>query len=330
MRRLMVGFAILIVLSLPAMTPRVVAGPGDPTAQEAAYIGSYLTLSDMAGHNVGDVGVVYNVPEHGLEWRAEVLGLIGIWDALLAQAKRMDPPLTLVSHHDDLISALMAIVEAGDLFERSINEGDDALVLQGNDKMQAAVDSLTAAVNRVVAFLSGDETPLVTATPRPTRTPLPDPTGTAMLQPSKTPRPTEPAPTSAPSGDASLTPIWDIALDEAMMVQDLSGNRIGFLTVTLWITNLSTIPRTFGGIERELVVTSSDGRTYDEDIFSSAKLIGLTGEWTGDFAPGKTYKKTIVFSIPRADTQVYPEDPSGWVLTYIDELGRSYKVDLGI
>lgn len=327
MRRLMTKVSLLGFACALLLPNGVRAAPGNPDLKETQYIGTYFTLTTLAVDNFSELQSTYNANTGGIAWRTEIFGIIRLWDSLLIYAEKTEPPLSMVDTHDDLTAGLHLLIDAGDLFEQSIDQANPALVEEGNPILQAGLDRLTVGATRIESYLRGDTTELLTPTPRATRRAIPTPAPPPTSSP---PQPTAVRATPAPLGVALAIPDWTIQVTDAVVLPDLSGARIGFVAVTLSVTNTSSGDRKFGRPDNSFLITSSDGRDYEDDLFASAQARGVTGEWVGNFAAGKTYPVTVVFSIPKADVQVYPDDPSGWVMSYIDASGQSYEFELGI
>jgi hypothetical protein len=149
-------------------------------------------------------------------------------------------------------------------------------------------------------------------------------------------KPTPTPNTTNAEGIASLgenvqTENWRVRVKDATVLPTL-GDGFGDLMVILEVTNTGSEDRRFGEPNDTFYVTSDDGRKYGEDLLKSAQAAVANGDWTGNFAPGKTYDFTVVFTIPKADPQVYPNDPKGWVLSYFEggDAGTEYRFDLGL
>jgi len=163
MRRLAV-LILMVSVGLAGVGSQSVrsAAPGNPTVTESAYIGKVLLIAEMAYTNGDDLFLVFNAGVAGSRsqtqtWKTEIAAIVYVWDALLAQAGRTDPPTAFASLHNDLLAALDDFVEAGNNIEQGLDQGSNSSISTGFRMLEDALDDLTAAVSQVNAFLGGEE-----------------------------------------------------------------------------------------------------------------------------------------------------------------------------
>lgn len=151
-------------------------------------------------------------------------------------------------------------------------------------------------------------------------------------EPSVTPKPAN-AGDVAPLGSEMQTRKARIKVLDAFILPSAVSGIDFYVGVTLEVTNSTGSEIQFGRPDNYFEIRSSDGRVYEDSIFSSASLSVANEEWIGNFAPGATYQYSVAFDVPFADPNVYPGEPLGWVLIYHEARPGGYddyEFDLGL
>ena len=151
-------------------------------------------------------------------------------------------------------------------------------------------------------------------------------------EPSVTPKPGN-AGDVAPLGSEMQTRKARIKVLDAFILPSAVSGIDFYVGVTLEVTNSTGAEIQFGRPDNYFEIRSSDGRAYEDSIFSSASLSVANDEWIGNYAPGETYQYSVAFDVPFADPNVFPGEPSGWVLIYYEARPGGYddyELDLGL
>lgn len=243
-------------------------------------------------------------------WANTARSYVGTWRVIEQTAADADLSSDLADARDTLTSSLDELAAAGDAIIEG-GTGDDADALAGG--LGAYADAI-APINDLVSD------------------------GIVKYQ-----GPSESAPATAPAeeseGDEAQEPVlratgsdpvssdqWTISVTNASYILDLNMSYAYIITLELEVTNNGAESRSFGRPDMSFTITASDGRDFEDDLFMSAQLQALD-EWTGPYAPDATYNTVLAFAIPEADPNVFPDDPSGWVLTIVDG-DTEYFIDL--
>lgn len=120
----------------------------------------------MAAENVDRVEDAFNTEDQGNpDWKAEVLPLLGIWAALEEEARDTDPPIAFQETHRQVERGLGDMADAGEIYREGVVSGDLSSIPDGNEELQAGLDTLTEALESARAtVLDLANTPVAEAT----------------------------------------------------------------------------------------------------------------------------------------------------------------------